>query len=596
MRKTLLIVSILFLALTGYSESQIFFGNIHAHTSYSDGVEDPWEAYLHARQIAKLDIQGITDHCHYLRYPLADGSLRLPNILRAAEELTEEGKFLAIGGFEWTLTGQGHITVYDTQTFTHRDESDLYALYDWIYSQGGIGSFAHPGVKYGDYKDFEYYPKADQVMQLIEVGNGSVYIERTINAEYIERYRRALSRGWHVGATVNQDNHEADWGSGNDARTGFWMEELTVEALYKAMRERHTFGSEDSNAKVYFYSENARMGDILYDQQKVQFTVEYEDVGEKVKTVQIIDRDGITAIAVQGDQWKTKFSYEVKRPYEWLFIRIEQEDGNEIITSPIWIQNSSQVYIFNTFTFPEKVVKEQTFKFGFEIANLNMEKREMHFEIREENAEVLFSKEYSLVELGIVREVVDIRTATGRIGLYLNDTLYENVQLNTVSFIAGLDTTHENYFVKELEPLAQALKKFGGETIAIKGSLNATKIKNCNWLILPLPPSDAMMPSFAVLSVKDIPLLKDFIQRGGNLILVLSKNGSTQKTIDSFNGFLKEVGIPMVIPQDGKTMGSLDRVYSATQSGSKVLYVEWGEATDTRKIAEIIEQYQELWK
>lgn len=42
---------------------KVFFGNLHSHTSYSDGSGLPSEAYEHARE-AGLDFLVISDHNH----------------------------------------------------------------------------------------------------------------------------------------------------------------------------------------------------------------------------------------------------------------------------------------------------------------------------------------------------------------------------------------------------------------------------------------------------------------------------------------------------------------------------------------------------
>ena len=55
-------------ALSGGSAStqqeKVFFGNLHSHTSFSDGSGIPKEAYLRARDIAKLDYLALTEHNH----------------------------------------------------------------------------------------------------------------------------------------------------------------------------------------------------------------------------------------------------------------------------------------------------------------------------------------------------------------------------------------------------------------------------------------------------------------------------------------------------------------------------------------------------
>jgi predicted metal-dependent phosphoesterase TrpH len=42
----------------------VYFGNLHSHTSYSDGSGTPSEAYKYARDTAKLDFLAITEHNH----------------------------------------------------------------------------------------------------------------------------------------------------------------------------------------------------------------------------------------------------------------------------------------------------------------------------------------------------------------------------------------------------------------------------------------------------------------------------------------------------------------------------------------------------
>ena len=599
MRRVLKIVLLcalagLFFSFSAFAQLHIFYGNLHAHTSYSDGAGDPWEAYTHARDYGKLDIQGVTDHCHYLQYPLADGSMRLPKTFQAAREMNEDGRFLAIAGFEWTLTGQGHITVYDTQHFTHRDESDLFQLYEWIYENDGIGSFAHPGVKYGDFYDFVYDPKADQVMNLIELGNGSTYVSRCINEEYLERYERALVRGWHLGAAANQDNHQANWGSANTLRTGVFMESLTLENLYKALRARHTFATEDADVKIYFEGNGAMMGDILYDLDRVTFRVEYSDPGDTILEAQAIYSGGVLTLPVQGDVWETTFSLSIDKPYEWVFIRVEQDDSNEVITSPIWIQDSKRVYLFNTFSFPARIVRDQPFKYGYEIANLNEEERTILFEIKNDEGEAFFQKTITLEPLGLFKEVVELRVPTKALTLYLDGLPYGDAGLEEVSFIAGIDTSHENYFLKELEPLSNYLVSLGGDTIPLKGSLNPAKLSNCHWLIMPLPPSDAMLPSFAVLTARDVELFKQYVTRGGHFIFVLSKERGLPAAIDSCKRFFEEVGVSVHLDEDGTALSDPENVFT-TKSGSHFLFLTWEEATDPDRISEVLKGLGHLW-
>ena len=46
------------------AEWKPYFGNLHSHTSYSDGSGTPDDAYRHAREVARLDFLAITEHNH----------------------------------------------------------------------------------------------------------------------------------------------------------------------------------------------------------------------------------------------------------------------------------------------------------------------------------------------------------------------------------------------------------------------------------------------------------------------------------------------------------------------------------------------------
>ena len=51
-------------AARALTTANVFFGNLHSHTSYSDGSGTPTDAYLHARDVAGLDFLAITEHNH----------------------------------------------------------------------------------------------------------------------------------------------------------------------------------------------------------------------------------------------------------------------------------------------------------------------------------------------------------------------------------------------------------------------------------------------------------------------------------------------------------------------------------------------------
>jgi len=101
----LLLVATVF-ALPNF-EYQIYHGNLHSHTSYSDGRGTPEQAYAHASKYA--NVLAVTDHCYFLKIPV-NGQSKTYLTQQAARNATIPGKFVGLQGFEWTA-GSGHINV-----------------------------------------------------------------------------------------------------------------------------------------------------------------------------------------------------------------------------------------------------------------------------------------------------------------------------------------------------------------------------------------------------------------------------------------------------------------------------------------------------
>ena len=51
--------------LATIGQEHVYFGNLHSHTSLSDGSGTPDQAYRHARYIADIDFLAITEHSRF---------------------------------------------------------------------------------------------------------------------------------------------------------------------------------------------------------------------------------------------------------------------------------------------------------------------------------------------------------------------------------------------------------------------------------------------------------------------------------------------------------------------------------------------------
>lgn len=78
-----------------------------------------------------------------------------------------------------------------------------------------------------------------------------------------------LSMGFRLAPTANQDNHHMNWGSATASRTGIVASNLKESTILDALRARHTFASEDRNAKVLLTQTNGKVRTIMGDAAKV---------------------------------------------------------------------------------------------------------------------------------------------------------------------------------------------------------------------------------------------------------------------------------------------------------------------------------------
>jgi hypothetical protein len=296
---------------------QVFFGNLHSHTSYSDGTGTPAEAFAHARNVARLDFLAITEHNHIegdgtgvrnddiliaATPELYDGP-QATSLVSAAASATQDDTFVALYGQEFSTTSSGnHVNVFDVRgvisaangNFRELVETWLPAHQDTLgtpqliqlnhpYSKGpsDVGAPASGDsndvkkarTEYGadDFANRAAWVEAmDRHAELIEVFNGPALtdgadLEPNVSAHV--QYRKYLNMGFHLGPTGNQDNHFRTWGTITDVRTGIVAPSLTKANVLGALKARHVYATRDKNLRFVAHAvvgtERHLMGDLI---------------------------------------------------------------------------------------------------------------------------------------------------------------------------------------------------------------------------------------------------------------------------------------------------------------------------------------------
>jgi|GEM_PF-218117 len=557
-------------------EYEIFYGNLHAHTSYSDGRGTPEQAYSHASKYA--DVQAVTDHCYFLKIPV-DGKSKTFLTQQAARNATIPGKFVGLQGFEWTA-GSGHINVYETLEFISRDEKgDLKDFYEWIVKVKKLAQFNHPGVTFGNFQDFWFVPEADNYVNLIEIGNGNWVSTDIISEEMYLNYILALNRGWHLSPTANQDNHRENWASANDARTGILAKSLTYEDIMEALWNRRTFASEDKNAKLYFYADNNIMGSILPYREKANLYIYYSDKGDPVSKVYIFSQRGVYELSeLSGkDEFEYSGTFDIVDGYEWFFVYIIQKDGNEIVSAPVWFETDSPFRVNFVRIGPEKPSVNQNVQITFDIYNASENPQQGTLTVLL-NSKSVYSEKISLKSYGIEYDK-NIELGKLEAGDIRIDFLVDGKNVQSVTFKVSekvgltvlVDKLHENDISDELLSLLRKFEEQGNTVIFADTVLK--DYSDVDIVLIPTPKQGGL-DFFKDLIPDEIEWLRDF---KGKVILL---KGSDEEYFEKYSQILRNANVFNNIEELANILGVLLKTSEKTKQQKRVVYIDQGHSND----------------
>ena len=306
-----------------------YYGTLHTQTTYSDGGHPnnancasstthaagdftPAQAYDYARNTARLDFLGVTDHNHLFENACpgcaaAQVVQRYHDGLAAAAAANVDGSFVAIYGMEWgfisnsSFPNEGHVGLFETpklfgwepssctlgstcfyEVFTDPSGVNYPAMYTKALANpsqwGAFGQFNHPsdGTKSAagqgvDFDHFQYTTDGDDLIHSIAVisgpatdpsttgtDTGNRYAGEPVNGpnyspfNSIDMYNRALSAGFHVAPAADSDVHCSNYGTSTRDRTVLAATSLTKAALFDAWHHRRMYATSLPSAQMAF--------------------------------------------------------------------------------------------------------------------------------------------------------------------------------------------------------------------------------------------------------------------------------------------------------------------------------------------------------
>lgn len=372
--------------LTGRQKTSVFnssalnfyFGNLHSHSSYSDGNKDdtskkPEDDYAFAKNSRKMDFLGISEHNH------TQAGMRLANWapgIQAARNATTSD-FVALHGMEWgVISGGGHVVVYGIDSLIGWEPGEYQifvpkstytgptGLFNVINRHGlnAIATLAHPNMTDYNNVSANYDALADSAIvgSALESGpafsTNVTYSDPASSMSYLAYYNKMLSKGYHLGATIDHDNHNMTFGRHTRARLVVLAPALTENDLLDAIKKMHFYASEDSAARVTYTINNQIVGSIFSGNGMPQISVTASTTNPitSISIMRGTPGNGIFAAAiatVNASSLTFADSTLTHLSTGYYYADITESDGSRIITSPIWYTRNDSLKLSQTITF-----------------------------------------------------------------------------------------------------------------------------------------------------------------------------------------------------------------------------------------------------
>jgi len=320
------------------SKLNIYFGEVHAHTTTSDGAGTMDEAYQFARDVAKFDFFCVTDHGDWF----FDNDDYINKLVNIAKKYYVAGEYCAMYGFEMTWRARassywGHANainvdwVYNKLNFTY-NLADF--ARDLLKSKTiAIGQLNHPGDIWGDFSDYaNVTEELDAAIQLIE----------TRSMAQVKEYYRALTQGWHIAPVFNEDNHKAEWGMVQTYCTGVVSPALTNDNIAESMKKMRVYCTGDPTLEIEYKVNGEWLGSTLKNPNELKFYIHAKSAGTRIGTISIVAEDDIVVASKTFSSTEATWEITLKPEYDYYSLDFNmgmgKYSGVYAVTAPVWVE------------------------------------------------------------------------------------------------------------------------------------------------------------------------------------------------------------------------------------------------------------------
>ncbi|MHA1280108.1 MAG: hypothetical protein ACTSQ8_23185 [Candidatus Helarchaeota archaeon] len=222
----------------GTAFKKLYWGDIHAHSYYSDGSGNPSQVYEYARDVALLDFAALTDHAEiFPQFSTAPLFNQFQNYMDVTNSFNKKGAFVTLIALEWTpilstvrsYLCDEHMNFYFkgesmpfVSTYTHFTPDEVYA-YIQANTEDQFVSWTHHPLRKDYGSDYAFYNESfNRMIEIYSVHGCGEFVNKTLNPfptihsfdedEHGYSVNDLLRMGRKCGLMASGDSHDGRMG------------------------------------------------------------------------------------------------------------------------------------------------------------------------------------------------------------------------------------------------------------------------------------------------------------------------------------------------------------------------------------------------